>query len=71
MGMGMVVPMCFFVAAWSYPLAVNFVPRYKTVVDAYSVTEVGVRDTGASGDAEKAEAILEETAPRNDAPTVK
>jgi FHS family L-fucose permease-like MFS transporter len=28
----MVVPLCFFVAAWSYSLAVNFVPAYRSVL---------------------------------------
>ncbi|POS76527.1 l-fucose permease [Diaporthe helianthi] len=39
----MVVPMIFFVAAWSYALAVNFVPRYRDVADAFTETEVGLR----------------------------
>lgn len=69
MGIGMVVPLCFFVAAWSYPIAVNFAPRYKTVVDAYSETEVGVRDTTIQ-DSEKAEAHMEER-PADDMQTVR
>ncbi|KAK4035462.1 major facilitator superfamily domain-containing protein [Parachaetomium inaequale] len=43
-GFAMVVPLCFFVAAWTYALAVNFVPAYRDTVDAFSTTEVGVRD---------------------------
>lgn len=61
MGTAMLVPLCFLVAAWSYPLAVNFAPRYKAVVDAFSSTEVGVQDDGAE-DPEKAKASIEETA---------
>ncbi|KAH0594751.1 hypothetical protein MHUMG1_07585 [Metarhizium humberi] len=41
----MVVPLCFFFGAWSYALAVNFVPWYKDTIDAYAVTEVGVGPT--------------------------
>jgi FHS family L-fucose permease-like MFS transporter len=43
-GFSMVVPLCFFVAAWSYALAVNFVPAYRDTVDAFSTTDLGVRD---------------------------
>ncbi|KAL6703851.1 hypothetical protein ACN47E_008985 [Coniothyrium glycines] len=38
----MVVPLAFFVAAWSYPLAVNFVPAYRDVVDRFSTAEIGI-----------------------------
>ncbi|KAG8164036.1 hypothetical protein KVR01_005954 [Diaporthe batatas] len=38
----MVVPMAFFIAAWSYALAVNFVPRYRDVADAFTETEIGL-----------------------------
>lgn len=58
MGIAMVVPLCFFVVAWTYSLAVNFAPRYRTVVDAFHVTEVGVVRDGA--DAEKAKTSTEE-----------
>ncbi|KAL2751816.1 hypothetical protein ACRALDRAFT_1053183 [Sodiomyces alcalophilus JCM 7366] len=44
MGISMVVPLAFFVAAWTYPLAVNFYPRYRAVADAFTATEVGLRD---------------------------
>ncbi|KAK4237186.1 major facilitator superfamily domain-containing protein [Achaetomium macrosporum] len=42
-GLAMVVPFCFFVAAWTYALAVNFWPWYRNTVDAFSATELGVR----------------------------
>jgi FHS family L-fucose permease-like MFS transporter len=42
MGLAMVVPLCFFAAAWTYAVTVNFVPKYKKVIDAFHVTEVGV-----------------------------
>ncbi|KAK3299532.1 major facilitator superfamily domain-containing protein [Chaetomium fimeti] len=43
-GFSMIVPTLFFVAAWSYALAVNFVPAYRDTVDAFSTTEVGLRE---------------------------
>lgn len=57
MGLAMVVPLCFFIVAWTYSIAVNFAPRYRSVVDAFHVTEVGVQD---SADAEKAGAVITE-----------
>lgn len=41
--LAMVVPLMFFVAAETYALAVNFVPAYRDVADAFSTTEVGLR----------------------------
>ncbi|KAH8763781.1 hypothetical protein F5883DRAFT_646177 [Diaporthe sp. PMI_573] len=38
----MVVPMAFFIAAWTYELAVNFVPKYCNTADAFTETEVGL-----------------------------
>lgn len=38
----MSVPLAFFVAAWSYSLAVNFVPAYRDVADKFHTTEIGV-----------------------------
>ncbi|KAI1759084.1 MFS general substrate transporter [Hypoxylon sp. FL1150] len=43
----MVVPLCFFVAASSYAIAVNFIPAYRDPSDAFSTTEVGL--TGHHG----------------------
>jgi FHS family L-fucose permease-like MFS transporter len=40
----MVVPMMFFVAAWSYALCVNFVPVYRDTADKFSTTKIGMRD---------------------------
>ncbi|PSR82864.1 hypothetical protein BD289DRAFT_370667, partial [Coniella lustricola] len=40
--LAMVVPMAFFVAAWSYALAVNYVPRYRDVADAFTETDIGL-----------------------------
>lgn len=55
-GIGMVVPLCFFLAAWTYAYAVNFVPNYVTVVDSFGETDVGLRD--ADPEAKTAEANL-------------
>lgn len=49
----MIVPLLFFVAAWSYTLCVNFVPAYRDVADRFSETEIGVSDVGKVGDEEK------------------
>lgn len=49
----MSVPMCFFVAAWTYALAVNFVPAYRDSVDKFHTTKIGV-DTGSEEGAKDA-----------------
>lgn len=41
-GKAMVVPMAFFIAAWTYSLAVNFVPKYRDTADAFTETEIGL-----------------------------
>ncbi|KOS21848.1 Glucose/galactose transporter [Escovopsis weberi] len=38
-GFSMLVPMMFFLVAWTYALSVNFVPAYRTVVDSVTETE--------------------------------
>jgi len=40
--LAMVVPLCFFVGAWSYAIAVNFVPWYRDTADAFTTTEIGL-----------------------------
>ena len=42
----MVVPMIFFVAAWSYSLCVNFVPAYRDPADAFTTTKIGLVQSG-------------------------
>ena len=42
--LAMVVPMCFFVAAWSYALCVNFVPGYRIPADKFSTTAIGLEN---------------------------
>lgn len=44
----MVVPLCFFVAAWTYALCVNFVPSYRIPVDSLGAAKIGVENVGAS-----------------------
>lgn len=43
-GKAMVVPMAFFVVAYSYALAVNFVPAYRDTADAFTETEIGLHE---------------------------
>lgn len=38
----MTVPMAFFVAAASYAICVNFVPKYRNVADSFSTAEIGI-----------------------------
>lgn len=45
-GTAMVVPLAFFVVAWSYALCVNFAPPYKRVIDSFNETEVGIELAG-------------------------
>ena len=42
----MVVPLCFFVAAWSYAICVNFVKSYREPADRFAMTDIGVADVG-------------------------
>lgn len=48
----MIVPLMFFIAAWSYALCVNFVPAYRNPADQFSTTKIGVdnvdEENGAS-----------------------
>ena len=46
----MVVPTCFFVAAWSYALCVNFVKTYREPADKFHMTKVGIEDLGRSAE---------------------
>jgi len=36
------VPLAFFIAAWSYALCVNFVPKYRDPADKFSTAKVGL-----------------------------
>lgn len=67
-GFSMLVPLCFFVAAVSYAICVNFVPSYRDPADAFSTTEVGLTrhgvdeesaDSGVIGDEKAVHAELE------------
>lgn len=51
-GVGMVVPLIFFAAAWTYALAVNFSADYKSVVDPFGEATIGM-SSNAAGDVEK------------------
>ncbi|OQO12287.1 hypothetical protein B0A48_02928 [Cryoendolithus antarcticus] len=39
----MVVPMCFFIMAFSYAICVNFVPAYRDVADSFSEAKIGLQ----------------------------
>ncbi|KAI1506723.1 major facilitator superfamily domain-containing protein [Biscogniauxia marginata] len=60
--LAMVVPLCFFVAAESYAIAVNFVPAYRNPADAFSTTELGLRDGSPGADEESVGVIGEKVA---------
>ena len=51
--LAMVVPMCFFIAAWSYALCVNFVPGYRIPADKFSTTAIGLEHVAAEEEGEK------------------
>ncbi|CAG8975693.1 hypothetical protein HYALB_00007897, partial [Hymenoscyphus albidus] len=58
--LAMVVPLMFFVAAWSYALCVNFVPAYRDIVDSVQTAEIGIVHPDLGGDEEKAnDSVLE------------
>jgi len=57
---GMVVPLCFFIAAFSYAICVNFVPSYRDTADAFSETKVGVENVGAKDEEKGSPGVLGE-----------
>ncbi|KAI4223606.1 MAG: hypothetical protein L6R36_005288 [Xanthoria steineri] len=58
-GTAMVVPVCFMVAAWSYAVAVNFVPAYRDPADKTGAATIGIenanRDSEISDSGEEAD----------------
>ncbi|KAL8634422.1 MAG: hypothetical protein Q9228_007983, partial [Teloschistes exilis] len=42
----MVVPVCFMVAAWTYALAVTFVPSYRDPADQIGAATIGIENAG-------------------------
>lgn len=54
-GVGMVVPLAFLAAAWSYAFAVNFTPSYVKVVDSFGEAEVGLQGRNVDPEARAAE----------------
>lgn len=44
----MAVPLAFMIAAWSYPICVNFVPAYRNVADSFSETDIGIANAPAN-----------------------
>lgn len=42
----MVVPVCFMVVAWTYALAVNFIPSYRDPADRIGAATIGIENAG-------------------------
>jgi FHS family L-fucose permease-like MFS transporter len=63
-GYAMFVPLIFMVLAWSYAVCVNFIPAYKTVVDSFGETELGM--THGADDEENATSTSNEEKPRGE-----
>jgi len=65
--LAMVVPLTFFVAAWTYSLAVNFIPAYRNVADKFHTTEIGIvnahRDEESASGGPASEEIVKGGAP--------
>lgn len=57
-GIAMVVPMAFMIAAFTYPVCVNFVPYYKGPADALTVNPAAI-DEYSSGSGSDSPQILE------------
>ncbi|PKY04029.1 MFS general substrate transporter [Aspergillus campestris IBT 28561] len=50
MALAMIVPTMFMVVAWTYAIAVNFVPAYRDTVDKVGASEVGLVGDGFDGE---------------------
>ena len=57
---GMVVPLCFFIAAFSYAICVNFVPAYRDPADAFTETKVGIENVAAKDEETGSPGVLGE-----------
>ncbi|KAM3418612.1 L-fucose-proton symporter [Cercospora zeina] len=49
----MSVPLAFFVLAWSYCYAVNYIPAYRDPIDMLGQADIGLRDNPTVSDEEK------------------
>ena len=58
----MVVPVCFMVAAWTYAVAVNFVPAYRDPADKIGAATIGIEDTAENSSEGGRESDLEQNA---------
>lgn len=72
--MAMIVPLCFFIGAWTYSLAVNFVPAYRIPADKFGETKIGIEnvgrgdeESGSQSGGEKEKGVVEQA----EAPEVK
>jgi FHS family L-fucose permease-like MFS transporter len=50
--LAMVVPVCFFVAAWSYAVCCNFVPAFRDVMDRVGDSNLGLPSAASVGEVE-------------------
>lgn len=46
---GMSVPFAFFVAAWTYPICVNFVAKYRESADKFTTADIGLGGPARGG----------------------
>ncbi|KAJ7127298.1 hypothetical protein C8R43DRAFT_1028265 [Mycena crocata] len=56
----MVVPVCFFIAAWSYALCCNFVPAFRDVMDRVGDSDLGIVADNSVDDVRKDTSIEKE-----------
>ncbi|KIV99810.1 uncharacterized protein PV09_08614 [Verruconis gallopava] len=53
----MSVPLGFFILAWTYSLAVNFVPAYRNPVDMLGHAKIGIENAGVTDEEKQGETI--------------
>ncbi|KAJ7743595.1 hypothetical protein B0H16DRAFT_1463584 [Mycena metata] len=53
--LAMVVPVCFFIASWTYTICCNFVPAFRDVMDRVGDSNLGLEGTGSTADVEVVE----------------
>lgn len=56
----MVIPLIFFILAWSFALAVNLVPAYRDSADAFSTAVIGMTDVENLNGEKKEHGVVED-----------
>ena len=56
----MVVPVCFMIAAWTYALAVNFIPAYRDPADKIGAAMIGIENSEEEGEEASSHGDVEE-----------